>query len=186
MSNIYNVELQGTAPLLMHSPESLKEQKQGRDSATPDPEIEARKSLYRDGEGSIVVPSRAIEGTMREAAKDFPVGGKGGKKSYKEYIMAGILVEPDNIPLQMADGGNPEDAWKIDLQPVVVQKSRIMRARPRFDQWKLQFTLTLLDPLLDPRTVREILEAAGKYKGLLDHRPKYGRFQVACFEPAEK
>lgn len=183
MANTYRIEVEGTAALLMHSPESLKDQKQGRDSGTPDPEVEARKALYKDGEGNIVVPSRAIEGAMREAAKDFPVSGKGGKKSYKEYIMAGILVEPENIPLQTLDGTNPNEAWVIDLQPVVVQKSRIMRSRPRFDQWKLQFNLTLLDPLLDPKIVQEILEAAGKYKGLLDYRPRNGRFRVTCFEP---
>jgi len=184
MSNTYRVELQGAAPLLMHNPASLMEQKQGRDTGAPDPETEARKALYKDREGNIVVPSRAIEGAMREAAKDFRVSGKGGKKSYKEYIIAGVLVEPANIPLQM-DGANPGDSWQVDLQPVVVQRSRIMRARPRFDQWKLEFKLTLLDPLLDPSIVQEILEAAGKYKGLLDYRPKFGRFQVLCFEPLE-
>lgn len=184
MSTTYRVQIEGVAPLLMHSPEMLKEQKQGRDSGTPDPEVEAQKALYKDGEGNIVVPSRAIEGAMREAAKDFRVSGKGGKKSYKEYITAGVLVEPANIPLQV-DGANPSDSWRIDLQPVVVQRSRIMRARPRFDQWKLEFKLTLLDPLLDPSIVQEILEAAGKYKGLLDYRPKFGRFRVLCFESLE-
>lgn len=182
MSNRYKVEIEGVAPMLMHSPEVLKEEKQGRSSGKHDPETDARKALYTDNDGNIVVPSRAIEGAMREASKDFPMGGKGGKKSYKEYIMAGAMVDPNDVPLQSTNGLSPQDSWEIDLMPVVIQKARIIRSRPRFDEWKLEFEVQLLDPVLDPKIVEEILVAAGKYKGLLDHRPKFGRFKVNKFE----
>jgi hypothetical protein len=62
-----------------------------------------------------------------------------------------------------------------------------MRARPRFDEWCLEFKILNLDPgLLKAEVIKKILEDAGKYYGLGDYRPEFGRFKVERFEVIKK
>ena len=62
----FTVRIEGTAPLLMHSPSGLGGEKKAR-GVIPSPEEEAEAGLYRDGEGKIVVPARCIEGSIVKA-----------------------------------------------------------------------------------------------------------------------
>jgi hypothetical protein len=73
--------------------------------------------------------------------------------------------------------------WKVDVRPVVVQRNRILRARPRFDQWELKFEIINNDStIIHQDTLKKILEDAGKYYGLGDFRPEFGLFKVEEFE----
>ena len=36
--------------------------------------------------------------------------------------------------------------------------------------------------MINQTTLREILEMAGKYKGVGDYRPEYGRFQIESWK----
>jgi len=176
------VRIKGTRPLLMQSPHKLG-QETGRSKAYNGYEDEARDGLYRDGNGSIGVPSLNVLATLRNAAKDFKVPGK-GKKNFSSYIMAGIDISPLFIPLDL-DGANPDESWQIDIRPVVIKGSRVMKARPRFDNWALNFTMTILDPIIRPEDMNAILDSAGKYVGLLDYRPLFGKFEITKFERVE-
>ena len=125
---IYNVEIEGVRPLLMHSSAMIGAKNGGRGKAEHDPKEEAEAYLYHNEKGEVVVPSLNILSAMRESAKDFKVPGK-GRKTYMKYIYAGVQINPLEIPLISEDG------WKIDLKPVVIQRSRVIRSRPRFDKW---------------------------------------------------
>lgn len=178
LSKRFNVGIRGTRPLVMHSTRVMMQEKSGRgDRMTAEQEVEL--SLYKDSSGSIVVPSECILACMKAAASDYKVPGK-GKKTFKQYTDSGLDIEP-TMPILQSDG------YVTDLRPVVVQKSRIIRARPKFENWSVEFTIVVNDSLwLDSsgggRVIREILESAGKYKGLLEMRPRFGRFEVTKFE----
>jgi len=178
----YKVRIEGVRPLLMHRyvPEGEKPKRSGEKH---DHKEDCLKALYRDKEGKIVVPSRCVKATIVNAAKEFKVPGK-GNKTFKDYVKAGIIIEPMDIPL-ITPNGDPEKAWEIDLQPVVVKKARITRARPRFDEWALEFDIIIVDPIITSENVKVFLENAGKYVGLLDGRPEYGLFKVTKFEKVE-
>jgi hypothetical protein len=91
-------------------------------------------------------------------------------------IRAGLEINPENIPL-ISDG------WKVDVQSVVVQRNRIPRARPRFDNWELEFEIINKDPtIINKDVLKQILIDAGKYYGIGDYRPDYGLFEVIKFE----
>jgi len=65
----------------------------------------------------------------------------------------------------------------------VIQRARVLKWRPKFNQWKLQFTITILDETnISPANVKEILEKAGATKGIGDYRPRFGRFMVTKFK----
>ena len=68
----------------------------------------------------------------------------------------------------------------------MVQRSRILRARPKFDEWSLEFKIINKDPtVIHADTLKKILIDAGKWYGLGDFRPEFGLFRVEKFEKAE-
>ena len=57
-----------------------------------------------------------------------------------------------------------------------------MAHRPRFDEWRVSFTLEVDETLFSEALVRELLDIAGKRIGLGDFRPErkgpFGRFRT--------
>lgn len=181
MSEKYKVEIRGTRPLLMNSCRHMleeRENKLSRGTKEIVPKEEAEKLLYLDKEENIVVPALTVLACLRKSATNFKVPGR-GKKTYKDFIYAGVRIEPENIPLITENG------WEVDLQVVVIGAARIIKSRPRFDVWKLRFEMRLLDVIITPSTLKEILIDAGKFNGLLDFRPLFGLFEVIEFEKVE-
>lgn len=172
----FKVEIKGTRPLLMNSPKSLGEQRnsqRGRKSVTQKEEAEGL--LYLSGNGKPYIPSLAILAAMQRQSTNHKIPGR-GKKTYKDFIYAGLEIETDEIELQS------ESDWKIDSRPVVIGGARIMKARPKFKDWKLEFQISILDEIITPEVLKILLEEAGKFSGLLDFRPLFGRFEVTKFE----
>lgn len=170
------VEIKGVAPLLQHR---FPEEEHGVSASKSKqkvyvPEEECKKSLYKDESGQIYQPSEHVLGALIKAGVQFKFEGK---KTYKEIIKGGILIEPDCIPLR-------ED-WVVDSRNVVVQRMRIMRYRPRFDMWTLKFKLCLLDENISVSDLNDILVRAGTI-GLGDYRPRFGRFMVTSFKEVTK
>lgn len=174
----FKVRIRGRRPLLMHSPQSMMEEDETKRGEKPDSNKEAWKALYRDLNGNICVPGYIIKASMREASKDFKVPGK-GKKTFKDFVKAGILIDPEYIPLE-------GDNYVIDQRPVVIQRNRIIRARPRFEDWALEFTVEVVDPIIRESNVKEFLETAGRFQGICDNRPEFGLFTVEKFEKLEE
>lgn len=170
-----SVEIQGIAPLLQHR---FATEEHGQNTSRSkkkvyDPKVEADKCLYKNAKGEIYQPAEHIFQSMVKAAVDFKFEKK---KSYKDVITSGIIVQPEEIPL-VHDGD-----YEIDARGAVVQRSRIVRCRPRFNNWKLQFTIDILDDEnIAVPTLKEILERAGATKGIGDYRPRFGRFMVTQF-----
>lgn len=177
-SETFHITISGTRPLLMHSPAAMAKPKSKKiKSSEHDLEQDAKDALYLNGEGEICVPSRSILASMRKAAGNLKKAGA-GKKTLKDFVYSGLVINEDLIPL-------PDQEYTVDVQPVVVQRARIMRARPLFKNWDLSFTLTCIDlHTWDAGNIREVLEEAGKYQGLLDFRPLYGTFAVKSMTTA--
>jgi len=170
------VKIKGVAPLLQNR---FPEEEHGANKVTGKkkvyiPQEEAEKALYRDKKTEeIVHPTEHIFGALIKAGTAFKFEGK---KTFKDIIKAGLIVEPEYVPL------NKKKWDEIDTRPVVIQRARVMKWRPRFNQWKIEFEIQILDdenisiPLL-----KQILERAGTYHGIGDYRPRFGRFMVTEF-----
>lgn len=173
----FKVVIKGTRPLLMHNNVGVLEPKKTKiKSSEYDNDDQARKVLYFNDKGDISVPSMAILSAMRRAGVNQKKGGA-GKKTLKDYVYSGLRINPFMIPI------TPQD-YKVDVQVVVVNRSRIPRARPRFDEWQLTFNISIVDSdTWDAGNTRLILSEAGQYQGLLDFRPLYGLYEVVSFEP---
>ena len=125
-------------------------------------------------DGKIFQPAEHIYQSIIRASVDFKFEGK---KSYKDVVTSSIVVEPEEIPMIS------EKPYEIDTRPVVIQRARVLKWRPLFRNWKLQFKITILDDTnIQASTLKEILDKAGLTKGIGDYRPRFGRFMVTKFE----
>jgi hypothetical protein len=156
----------------MHSTAGMLKPKSNKvKSSEHDPVEESKDCLYLNDKKKICVPSMAVLSAMRKAATQLKKAGA-GKKTLKDFVFSGLQVEPDMIELS-------DQKYEIDIRPVVVQRARIMRARPIFKNWELSFKVLIIDEMTwDAGMVRQVLEEAGKYQGLLDFRPLFGTFEV--------
>ena len=171
----FHVVIKGISPLLQHQYNMEKTTKGlSKAGVSYDPREEAEKSLYQDESGTIVQPASHVEGAMVKEATNFKIPGQ-GKKTFKDAFKAGIFIDPILIPHKFPK-------WEIDNQTVVVVRARIVRSRPRLDKWELEFTINNIDERITPEILKMILEGAGRFKGIGDYRPKYGRFDVITFE----
>jgi len=172
MTKKYKVRIVGVSPLIQNRFSIEESMQKGRKKQIPSPEEECEKALYKTEAGEVYLPNLWIKTAMVKAATDFKMEGK---KSYKEYIKAGIVVEPEQIPLKA-------DKYEVFVSRCVIQRAAIAKARPKFKTWEAEFEIELLDEMLNPTIVKEILDAAGRFKGIGDWRPEHGRFKVEKFE----
>jgi hypothetical protein len=172
----YRVKIEGIAPLLQHRfaggdelpPESIMV------AGSRDFKEEWESSLYRMEDGTIYQPSDHLENSLVKAAGNFQITGK-GKKTYKDLIKSAIVIDPLYIPHLIPK-------YEIDKRAVRIKTSRVVRQRPIFHKWALEFTLTIIEPQLPSNVVKEIMDYAGRFVGIGDYRPKFGRFHVVLWE----
>lgn len=166
------VKVIGKAPLLMNKFVEVPATDSKRGKKVYVPEEEAEKKTYRTEKGKLFLPGKHFKASMVKAATDFKMKGH---KSYKDYVKSGVFVETEEIILDQQD-------YEIHAEPVVIQRARVMSWRPKFKEWSCTFIIEIGDDMIDPTTLKEILEAAGKWKGVGDYRPEYGRFDIKEFK----
>lgn len=156
-------------------------------SRKPTPEEEAEQGAYRltpkEGEkvGQLYTPCDHIYEACVRTGSLFQVKGM-GKKTYKDVVQGYMVIEPEYIPHFYADG-RPRFDYEIDKRPVRIQRGRIIRARPLLREWRLTFSVRILDSSRLPlQVMNSIIVAAGQTKGIGDYRPRFGRFIVTKFE----
>lgn len=183
------VQITGVSPLLQHRypMATLEEMASGatKKTGTPDYTQEWRKALYVNNNG-VFQPASHIEGALVKAAVAYKIKG-GGRKTYKDLFRAAVFVTPEEIPHNIPEPKELDtDADKelyLDMRPVVIQRSRIVRIRPALKSgWQLDFEIEVLDEQIATDLVHDVLSHAGKVVGIGDYRPKFGRFIVTHFE----
>lgn len=188
------VLIEGVAPLLMHNArlanpadpivqeiKSITGKHHTKKTDTDELrliELEFLGGLYENEIAGIHIPAVNVEGCLRDGAR---ISSKG------KTIESGAQIEPEFIPLDY-DGPRTgaelyQDKRFVDTRATKLQKSStIMRTRPRFDNWSLEFELTIVEEVVSKSEVKSFLEKAGMLKGLCDFKPKFGRFIVKQFE----
>ena len=168
----YSVTIRGTRPLL-HNRFVHDDSKKRR--TTYIPEDEAKKALYLKNDIPIQ-PATHLEGCMIKAATQFKLKGR---KTYKDVFKASVFVDPQEIPFEIPEDGN----YEIDERAVVIQRSRVLCWRPRWDDWQFTFKVQVMQPdYLTGEQLKEIITYGGNFVGIGDFRPKFGTFKVTSFE----
>jgi hypothetical protein len=169
------IEITGTAPLLMNrfAGNDVGATKAKRMDEQYSIEKDIEKALYRDPTIGCYVPNSWIEACLRETAKTFKAAR--GKGTLKKTVLSSIFVDEEKIPLNKSYD-------EADIRPVVIMGHRVVKGRPRFNSWSLQFTLTYDEKRIDIKVVRQLTEESGISTGIGDYRPRFGRFRLSRFE----
>ena len=156
-----NVTIKGISPLLMHAfPMMPIENIEKRT-----PEEQAEYAAYRDPDsGNLYIPGINIQRCLVAAA----TYSKGkGRASLQKPVAACVMVSPERCSLGVTE-------YKIDARPVVIPatKGRIIRLRPRLDNWEVSFEIEFDNNLLKETELRRVVDDAGLRVGMLDFRPE--------------
>lgn len=149
-----------------------------------DPREAAEKAANRTAKGELFLPGAAVARMLREVGASHKQ--RGSRKSIKFVIPAAVLVQEDQIVLRNSEGKALTD-FEVDSRPVVIPstKGRVMRHRPRMNQWHCEFTLEVNDELLEPNLIHQLLVEGGQQNGLGDYRPEkggmFGKFHVVSW-----
>lgn len=182
---LINVEIRGTSPLLQHRFSEDAEQQKATRSVVQDrgtPREQATAVCYKNDRG-YYFPSSWIAGSIKEAGGNHKL--RGSRKSAKYVVPAAIGVIESDIVINDADGKAVKN-FEVDSRPVTIPatKGRVMRHRPRFDDWSARFTLRINDKILPEEFLQQLLTEAGETQGIGDYRPqKFGPF--GCFRVTE-
>lgn len=169
------ITIEGTTPLLMHK--FSMEQIEGQSKMTAEQQCEIAAYRMPDTK-ELFVPGVNIQRCFVKGGAF--VKGK-GRATLQKTVAACVMITPENVLLGTKH-------FQIDSRSVVIAatKGRIIRHRPRLDNWKLVFYLEFDDVLLSMKELRSVVDNAGLRCGLGDFRPEkggyFGRFTVVSWK----
>ena len=161
-------------------------------------------SLYHDGE-HVVMPAANIMKSLMDGGVMVPVpGGKNGK-TFKAQTMSGIIPAAVNWPILIAGEPIPvanvlalkreknfdkhketvgQLGFSLFLKRAKIGASKHVRVRPRFENWSVKAIVVVQDDQITMDVLADIVQMAGKFKGIGDWRPgstkspgAYGMFE---------
>lgn len=176
------VTIQGVAPYLFHryNVESVESKSKAAKGSKEKKSDDVESYVWRDDTGQLCIPGEHIRGAIVMAAK-FQQDPRSPRKSAMDLFKAGVIVTTE-----LATTGSPD--WDyMDIRRVVVNHSAIPRHRPALKVgWKVTFIMMVALPeYISGPTLNGVIQSAGKFCGIGDHRPTYGRFQVVGFKILE-
>lgn len=180
----------GTTPLIMHSCQCVNplhpiakelkkytsKKKKTEEDLLKIADLEWESGAYwKEGLG-LYIPAENVEATIINGAKAYRKGS-----DIEKYCDVTNLYIPFNYGENLTKEELIKNYEYRDTRVMTVQRAKILRTRPRFDQWNITFDLRYDETKIDIETIVNAIEYAGQYVGLCDSRPKYGKF-VALVE----
>lgn len=140
---------------------------------TEDIEVSLDKTnLVYSCSGVPCIPGESLEAMLIQAGKKHKLG---------QQAKTGIICD-GNFPLLYTGPKTVVELWEngnfTDVRAVNVQKNKVMRTRPIFKEWALNFNINYLSDTIAEHQVIQSVETAGAVSGLGDYRPKFGRFII--------
>lgn len=185
-------ELTGTTPLLLQSERTanplepvVKEirkytSKKAKDKTDADHAAVFRlefEGAFYDGtafdELGPYLPATNIQACVRDAAKHQRKGAT---------VVRSLHVVEEAVKIEYEGPRTIEALWNeqrfVDIRGVRVGRAKVMRCRPIFEEWRAAVTLMYESEMLNRESLIDIVTYAGKYVGLGNFRPTYGRFDA--------
>lgn len=185
------IRLTGTAPILLHSDrmanplDPLTKAKKAiatKRKKTDEDHLELAKmewegALYYDEKIGPFMPGRNIKAMIISAAKKTKDGVR---------AKTGLIISEDKIKLLYSGPREIKKMWEdgrfTDVRCVGQMKVRIMRCRPIFSDWALEFSVVYDPSVVDKADILRFADAGGRLVGLGDYRVEccgdFGRFEA--------
>lgn len=187
-----NVTITGINALLIHrfteqSQQTRTSRKTTVEEITDTREV-AGNAANRRLDGSHYISSFAIVNAMGSAGSNYKM--KGSRKSVRFIVPSAVRIDSSDATTTILVKGETatDSSFEVDARPVTIPatKGRIMRYRPRYENWSMKFELSVLDDLLDLPLCHQLLTDAGIQIGIGDFRPEkrgpFGTFRVTSWQ----
>ena len=106
----------------------------------------------------------------------------GAKKSRKGLLAKSGTCAQGTFDLVYAGPRDPDELFDNenfqDVRSVRIGTKRIMRCRPKFQDWETTVIVNFNDERCNASEVEQWLVTAGQQCGIGDYRPRFGRFSV--------
>ena len=188
----FRIEITGESALIQHSALGIDNfhplklemanltKKKGSNKTSEDErrirEIETELSFWFNGSQQLIIPAPAMRSCIETGARKVKQGPQ---------VREGLIVLNDGL-LEYDKERYGETLAELRNRtqftvPVVVQRARVLRTRPRFETpWSAEFSVEYDPDLVDKTQLENWLDIAGRRIGLGDWRPEksgmYGRF----------
>lgn len=132
-------------------------------------------SFYEGDE--VAIPSTNIKAAITNGAKFNKLGSAFNRS---------VMIFADMVPIQYTGPKSKEKMWLdpscVDARSVKVGTARLIRYRPRLNDWSLIVDVAFDENMSEKAQIVTAAENAGRYIGLGDYRPQnggpFGRFSV--------
>lgn len=178
------VTITGISPLLMHSdrfanpldPMTRAHKKLTSNKKKTDEIHEAiaksewMGSIYHSDSTGPYIPGQNLDATIQGAARLNKLGVK--------FKQAAMVLE-DKVVLLYKGPRDKEalfDAGFADVRGVKVGMAKVMRCRPKFNEWSASFTVGFNEDVLNEEEVVQAIHDGGMLIGTCDYRPRFGKF----------
>lgn len=184
---VISVSIKSLGPMLMHScrlanplDPITKAHKAltGKRKKTDEDQLAIAKSewmasAYFEDDVGVYIPGVNVESCLFEAAKLRKLG---------KIAKRAIFVNEDKIKLEYQGPKTLEKLFEdprfVDARPVKVSTARLIRYRPKFDNWSARFDITFNSEQINRSELIDVMNDAGSLIGLGDFRPRFGKFEV--------
>jgi len=133
--------------------------------------LEFAGGMYHDDDIGPYIPGWHVVRCLQNAGKRHKLGAS---------VLRGVTPVTDKAPVQYDGPREIKAMWEngeFALRKAVgIGSARTMRTRPVFVDWKLDVTIEVDLTVLDPEKLNQLAQEAGRYEGIGDYRPLYGRF----------
>jgi hypothetical protein len=183
-----SVEVTGINPLLIQrfreENEQPKETRTAKHKQIRDTRAEALSAANVASDGSHYISAFAIVNAM------ITTGGnhkqRGTRKSLRYLVPSAvrIMTVDGTLPIYIGSKVAKDKDVIVDARPVVIPatKGRIMRYRPKYENWSLKFDIEVSTDLISTEVCQQLLVEAGTQVGIGDFRPEkrgpFGTFRV--------
>lgn len=132
-------------------------------------------------DAKVGLPPHVLEAAILEGAKKDKLGKQFKAGLFVEsfaYLNYGKLTNGTHTQADELNALLHSDIHR-NVTLMRVQNAKILRTRPQFMEWDLDFEIHYIPNVLDERQIINAIEKAGTYAGFGDSRPRYGRFRIA-------
>lgn len=127
--------------------------------------------MYYDETDGPVMPVWNIVRMIQNAGKRHKLGAS---------VLRGVIPGTQATPVVYEGPRDIEAMWEDGTfalrKSVGIGSARTMRTRPVFTDWRIEAQIEVDLTVLDPEKINQLVEEAGRYEGLGDNRPVFGRF----------
>lgn len=186
-----NVTWKGVTPLIMHSCQCVNplhpiaieqkkytsKRKKTEEDQLKISDLDWEAGLYWRDDIGPYVPAENIEATLINGAKSFRKG-----TDVQKFCSVTSPWIPLDYGQTLTKDQLRDDYSYRDVRPMTVMRAKVVRTRPRFNRWQINFELQYDEKKIDLETIKNAMEYAGPYVGLCDSRPRYGQFSAVIEE----